>query len=199
MFVHKKKHRSGRTSVDVVDKSHGKFREIQNFGVASSDSELADLCRQASEWLRRYGGQLEMDFIDESEKRQEEEETDRVLSNIDSLLINGHRHILDQVYNSIGFNQIDDEILRHLVIARISQPMSKRATVEYLKSYFDEDIELHNIYRYMDKLYNTRREEVQKISVEHTKRILGGNVGMLYSFQRMEKAMLSLIEQIQTN
>ena len=72
MFVHKKKHRSGRTSVVVVDKSHGKFREIQNFGVASSDSEIADLCRQASEWLRRYGGQLEMDFIDESEKRQEE-------------------------------------------------------------------------------------------------------------------------------
>ena len=72
MFVHKKKHRSGRTSVVVVDKSHGKFREIKNFGVASSDSEIADLCRQASEWLRRYGGQLEMDFIDESEKRQEE-------------------------------------------------------------------------------------------------------------------------------
>ena len=60
----------------------------KNFGVASSDSEIADLCRQASEWLHRYGGQLEMDFIDESEKRQEKEETDRVLSNIDSLLIN---------------------------------------------------------------------------------------------------------------
>ena len=27
MFVDKKKHRSGRTSVVVVDKSHGKFRE----------------------------------------------------------------------------------------------------------------------------------------------------------------------------
>ena len=67
MFVHKKKHCSGRTSVVVVDKSHGKFREIKNFGEASSDSEIADLCRQASEWLRRYGGQLEMDFIDESE------------------------------------------------------------------------------------------------------------------------------------
>ena len=72
MFVHKKKHRSGRTSVVVVDKSHGKFREIKNFVVASSDSAIADLCRQAIEWLRRYGGQLEMDFIDESEKRQEE-------------------------------------------------------------------------------------------------------------------------------
>ena len=72
MFVHKKKHRSGRTSVVVVDKSHGKFREIQNFVVVSSDSEIADICSQDIEWIRRYGGQLEMDFIDESEKRQEE-------------------------------------------------------------------------------------------------------------------------------
>lgn len=39
--------------------------------------------------------------------------------------------MLDQVYDSIGFNQIDDEILRSLVITRVSQPMSKRATVEY--------------------------------------------------------------------
>ena len=77
MFVHKKKHRSGRTSVVVVDKSHGKFREIKNFGVASSDSEIADLCRQASEWLRRYGGQLEIDFIDESEKRQDNKVTSK--------------------------------------------------------------------------------------------------------------------------
>ena len=58
--------------------------------------------------------------------------------------------------------------------------MSKRATVEYLKSYFDEDFELFNIYRYLDKLYNTQRETVQRISVEHTRRILGGKVGLLF-------------------
>ena len=121
-----------------------------------------------------------MDFIDDEVKLREQEETTRVLSNIDSLLINGHRLILDQVYDSIGFNEIPDEILRNLVVARISQPMSKRATVEYLKSYFDEDFELFNIYRYLDKLYNTQRETVQRISVEHTRRILGGKVGLLF-------------------
>ena len=46
--------------------------------------------------------------------------------------------------------------------------MSKVATVEYLKSYFDEDVQLHNIYRYMDRLYNTQQEKIQKISVSHT-------------------------------
>ena len=50
--------------------------------------------------------------------------------------------------------------------------MSKVATVEYLKSYFDEVVQLHNIYRYMDRLYNTQQEKIQKISVSHTSDVL---------------------------
>lgn len=180
MFVRKKKHRSGHIGVIVVDKSNGKFREIKNFGIARTDAELDSLCLEAKQWIRKYGGQQEMDFTESDIKLNEEEETNRVLSNIDSLLINGHRIILEQVYNSIGFNQIQDPILRSLVIARISQPMSKRATVDYLKSYFDEDVNLFAIYRYMDKLYDTQKDEVQRISVEHTRKILGGNVGLMF-------------------
>ncbi len=67
-----------------------------------------------------------------------------------------------------------------MVIARLSQPMSKSATVEYLKSYFDEDLQLHKIYRYMDKLYNTQQEKIQQISVEHTRKILGGHIGLMF-------------------
>ena len=111
MFVHRKKHRSGHVSIIVMDKSSGKLREVKNFGVAKSDSEADELYFEAKQWIRRYGGQLEMDFIDDEVKLREQEETTRVLSNIDSLLINGHRLILDQVYDSIGFNEIPDEIL----------------------------------------------------------------------------------------
>lgn len=58
--------------------------------------------------------------------------------------------------------------------------MSKVATVEYLKSYFDEDIRLHNIYRYMDSLYDSQREKVQQISVAHTLKVLGGRIGLVF-------------------
>ena len=58
--------------------------------------------------------------------------------------------------------------------------MSKVATVEYLKSYFDEDVQLHNIYRYMDRLYNTQQEKIQKISVSHTLDVLGGRIGLVF-------------------
>jgi hypothetical protein len=55
--------------------------------------------------------------------------------------------ILDRVYSLIGFDSIKDDVLRQLVIARLSRPMSKKATVDYLKSYFDEDVNLSKIYR----------------------------------------------------
>lgn len=72
-----------------------------------------------------------------------------VFSHIDRTLHNTPQVILNGIYDSIGFGAIGDDILRHLVIARVCEPLSKVATVEYLKSYFDEDIRLHNIYRYM--------------------------------------------------
>jgi len=70
-----------------------------------------------------------------------------------------------------GFDAIEDDIFRQLVIARLGQPMSKSATVEYLKSHFDEDAQLHQVYRYLDMLYNTQQEKIQQISVEHTKNL----------------------------
>ena len=113
-------------------------------------------------------------------REKEVEETERFLSNIDNVLINGIQLLLDQVYDSIGFNRIPDEILRHLVIARVSQPRSKLATVDYLKSYYDEDVDLNHIYRYMDKLYNTQMELAQQISVEHTRKLFGGKIGLMF-------------------
>ena len=49
-----------------------------------------------------------------------------------------------------------------------------------MKSHFNEDTSLDQIYYYMDKLYNTQRETVQQISVEHTRRILGGKIGIVF-------------------
>ena len=178
MFVRKKTNRSGTISVVVVSKAHGKFTEVKKFGVAKSEEEADEMFRKAQSWLHTHDGQQELDF--EDRKGKEVEETERFLGNIDNVLINGTQLLLDQVYDSIGFNRIPDEILRHLVIARVSQPRSKLATVDYLKSYYDEDVDLNHIYRYMDKLYNTQMELAQQISVEHTRKLFGGKIGLMF-------------------
>lgn len=179
MFIRKKKNRSGTTSVVVVDKRNGVFREVITIGVGRENSEIDLLYQQGKKWISTHCGK--MDIFERFEKELEEKQvTEYLLSNIDNILINGTQLLLDKVYKIIGFDKIDDEILKQLVIARLSQPLSKSATVDYLKSYFDQDLQLHNIYRYLDKLHNTQQEKIQQISVEHTRRILGGKIGLMF-------------------
>ncbi|KAA6331092.1 hypothetical protein EZS27_020264 [termite gut metagenome] len=113
-------------------------------------------------------------------ERLEKEEAERVLDNIDNVLINGTQLILNHVFREVGFDKIGDEILQQPVIARLSQPASKLGTVDYLQSHFDEDVKLHKIYRYLDKLHSTQQEKIQQISVAHTRKRLGGRIGLVF-------------------
>lgn len=180
MFVRRKKNRSGSVSVVVVDKHGGKFKELHTVGIASSPEEVDELSRQGQIWIKNHLGIQELDFEGADRKLDEIAAATKFLDNVDSILLNGAKLLLDKVYDSVGFNKIPDEVLRHLVVARLCQPMSKMATVDYLKSHFDEDVDLSKIYRYLDKLYNSQQQTVQKISVEHTFSVLGGRVEMLF-------------------
>lgn len=100
--------------------------------------------------------------------------------NVSNILLNGCDLILDRTFDRIGFNRIDDEVFRKLVKARLAYPTSKAATVEYLKNHFDEDVDLSKIYRYLDKLSDHQHEIVQDISVRHTAKLFGGNIGVLF-------------------
>jgi transposase len=179
MFIRKKKNRSGTTSVVVVDKSRGSFRELVTIGVSNDSSEIESLCRQGKRWIEVHCGNPDI-FEQAAKEFEEEQVTAYLLSNIEKILINGTQLILNQVFKITGFDSINDDILKHLVIARLSQPMSKLGTVDYLKSYFDEDVQLHSIYRYLDKLYNTHQDKIQQLSVEHTRKVLGGKIGLMF-------------------
>jgi len=92
----------------------------------------------------------------------------------------GSKIYLNRIFQKIGFDAIEDKVFEQLVIARLCQPSSKSSTKEYLLSYFDEDVNLSKIYRYLDKLHNTQQDKIQEISVEHTRKILGGKIGLVF-------------------
>ena len=51
----------------------------------------------------------------------------------------------------------------------------------------------------MNKLYNTQQELVQEISVEHTRRILGGNIGIVFYDSQYEGfTMIPVVEDFVT-
>jgi len=179
MYVRKKPNRSGSTSVVIIDKSSGQTRYLKTIGVSSDEKVIEELYWQGKKWIESQSGDCDM-FLLQAKKEEEQQVTDHLLSNIENILLNGPQLILNKVYKIVGFDVIDDEILKHLVVARLCQPSSKTGTVNYLKAYFDEDLMLYKIYRYLDKLNDTQKDTVQKISVEHTREVLGGRIGLMF-------------------
>ena len=179
MFVRQKKNKSGSTSVVVVRKDKGRYKLVKTMGSSSDPQEIDNLSRQGEEWIRRKSGMADM-FTDAEGKDRERKEIERFIDSIENILVNGDSLILDRIFDRIGFDKIEDDVFRKLVVARLSCPSSKAATVEYLKNHFDEDVDLSKIYRYLDKLNHTQQEKVQDISVRHTRELLGGNIGVMF-------------------
>ncbi len=179
MYVRKKSNRSGSTSVVIVDKSSGKIHYLKTIGISSDEQEIATFFEQGKKWIDIHCGNRDM-FRELDRQREAKQVTEHLLNNIENILLNGTQLILQEVFRLIGFDSIDDDILKHLVVARLCQPSSKSGTVDYLKSYFDEDVELHKIYRYLDRLHNSLQDKIQQISVEHTRKILGGHIGLVF-------------------
>lgn len=178
MFIRRKPNKSGSYSVQILDKRDGRNRLILSMGFSRIEEGLQEMERQASDFIARHGGQGVLDFNGVTQVSPQEE-ADIFFNRIVDVRHDAPRVILSRVYDGVGFGAIGDETLRSLAIARVCEPKSKVATVEYLKRCFREDYRLHQIYRYMDTLYDAQREQIQQISVEHTRKLLGGRIGIV--------------------
>ena len=105
MFIRKKKNRSGTTSVVVVDKHSGVYREIHTIGVGTDQKEIESLCLVGLRWIESCSGNR--DIFEIHEKALEEKQIiEYLLSNVENVLINGTQLILNQVFKIIGFDAI---------------------------------------------------------------------------------------------
>ena len=79
MFVRRKKNKSGVISVQVIDKSTGKYKLIKTIGSSSDGLEIEKLIKHANQWIKDYTGVLELDFSDELKT------TNQILDGIEQL------------------------------------------------------------------------------------------------------------------
>lgn len=121
LCLRRRKNRSGSVSIVVVDKSCGKYKEVKNFGVVSTDDNVNALYKEVREWIQQYADQQTIDF-DGFHKMGKD--INLALSCINKFLLNALQRLFGKVYDDIGFNCIEDDILRHLGIARICDKAS---------------------------------------------------------------------------
>ena len=176
MFVRSKSNKSGSVSVQIIDKSSGKYVLHQTVGSSKDPIEIDYFINKAHQLLKTIGGQSLIPF----DKKEELAFVDTFVNSLDAMHLIGPELLLGEIFDAIGFGSIPDKLFRHLVIARIVYPVSKLKTPDYLFKYKGVDLSVYSIYRYLDKLHDHQIAQIKEISLQHTLKILGGTLSVVF-------------------
>lgn len=178
MYVKRRKNASGSTSIQVIKKIKGKTQLVKTIGSSKSEERIKELELEAKDFISEQREQLELDLY---------------LSNTDTAIRNyfsegnkltvyakGPELVLGKIFDEIGFNCIKEELFRQLVLARLTYPVSKLKTTEYLLVHQKKEVEVSSIYRFLDRFHKNNKEQVEKIAFEHTRKILSGKITVVF-------------------
>ena len=177
MFIRKNRNRSGSISIQISYKDNRTNKIIKTVGVAKNKREEELLLLIARTELERLQGMQSL-FV---------EHDDLVVDNFvdsianDHLQIVGSELILGKIYEKIGFpNDGSCKYFRNLVLCRLVYPGSKLKTSEYFQRHLNLDVSVYSIYRFLDELESGLKPHVEQITFEHTKKILRGNISVVF-------------------
>jgi transposase len=177
MFIRKNKNRSGSYSIQVIQKIRGKNKVVKSFGAAKDPSRIDMLIKEAELFIERKKGLVSL-FSSE-----EDSLIDAFVNSLssDDLRIVGPKLVLENIYDQIGYGKItDDDLFMHLVICRIVSPGSKLQTVQYMQRHYRKLVSEQTVYRYLDQIEEHLKPKVERTTYEHSKKILGGTVGVVF-------------------
>lgn len=171
MFIRKNKNRSGTVSVQIVKKDAGRYRVVKTLGSSGDPDEIMRLELEAKHHIERPEGQGRL-FAVETKESHAVKTFIHSLRNAQVRTV-GPELIFGTLFDRMGFGIIDEEIFRHITIARLAFPRSKLKTADYLRRFSGKKIEVSQIYRFLDTLNKEHKEKVERIAYEHTQKTLG--------------------------
>src|SRR5210317_934743 len=118
MFVRKKKNKSGVISIQIIDKSSGRYKVLKTIGSSKDPGHIMQLFRKGKEFIKNYKGQQSLNYPEQDLK-------ELVKSSIRGINIEGPSLLLGRIYSEIGFDRIGGGLLKQLVLIRLTHPASK--------------------------------------------------------------------------
>lgn len=176
MYVRKLKNRSGSTSVQIINKVRGRYKVVKSMGSATTQQKIKKLVTLANQEIEKLTQQSSL-FLSEKDDLVEQAFASLSNSNIQTI---GPELIFGSIFDHIGFNKIQQELFRHLVVARLAFPLSKLKTTEYLYRYQGKSLDTDTVYRFMDKLNSKLKAKVEQIAYNHTLNLLGKNISVVF-------------------
>jgi transposase len=204
MYIRVKTSNNNRTTfVQIVQsvRAAGRVsqRIVRYIGVAKDDSELeklkilAELIRLK---LKARGQQYlfkpeEVTSLKKPDTTYESSDYNVNLGNLveEQRLVAGIHEAYGKLFDDLGYGKVTSspsrnkmmaEVFKNIVLARIANPASKRASVLRLEEDFGLTINLDRVYRMMDKLDKPEIERLKKITYENTLGLLGQKINVIF-------------------
>ena len=197
---------SPQKSVQIVasvrDGNKVRQKIMRHVCVAQNDAELAQL-KELAEFIKTQmeeEHQPQLFPADEVAKqviaakkmgttRDEELTVDLKQLHETQRTITGIHEVYGEIYQQIGFDRLwgqssrffaRKEILKHITLARIAQPDSKRAGIAALERDFGIKIPLTSVYRMMDNLDDKAIDFIQGVALSAAQQMLGESLDVLF-------------------
>lgn len=139
-FIRKVKTASGATAVQIAHKRYGRIVNIEHIGSAHTDDDLKTLLSLAHE--RLLAGQKLL-FPEHSSPL-----TVQLKKSVSQLLL----EVLLQLYSSLGFTTLNDDMFAYLCVARLVEPTSKLDSIRVLSELGIPTIDKNRVYRCLKQI-----------------------------------------------
>jgi len=204
MFVRVKTSNNNRTTfVQIVQsiRAAGKItqRIVRHIGVAKDETELEKLkilAQSIKEKLEVRGQQYlfkpeEVTNLKKPDTVYDSQDYSVNLINLieEQRLVAGIHEAYGKLFDDLGYakvisypsrNKMIVDVFKNIVLARIANPVSKRASVLKLEEDFGLTINLDRVYRMMDKLDISAIERLKKITYENTLGLTGQKINVIF-------------------
>ena len=205
MFIRRKKMANNRTKIQIVKsiRSGDKIRQkvLRHVGTARDDNELAlfeAMARSIKDELELESkGQQTLfnlreytELVDLSRQAEENPVPDDVKLNRcreEGRAPVGVRDLFGTLYHRMGWDHVvgssrpgSNRMIKEMVMARIAQPLSKRASVRDLSEHSAIALNLDMVYRSMDYLDDDRIAAIGERSMAKAKTLLPGPITALF-------------------
>ena len=172
---------------------------IRHLGVAHNDEEVCKL-KELGQWIiseQICKKSLPLYTVEELTKvriKSQKEKEEKLLVNLRNLReekkVNiGIEQVYGKLFDELGFIQSFEnpsrkrsqiKVLKDIVLARLSNPVSKRKSQEILETEHGKKYSLDKIYRMLEKLDDQTIERIKNISSENTKKLFKEKLDVMF-------------------
>jgi transposase len=173
MFIRQRKNPSGSISIQIIDKSHGKYKVVETIACVKGEKELDFYLEKAKLRLKQFNPDL-FDMVEFNEKKH------RFIGiKNKEIRVVGPDIIFGYIMEYIGCDKVlnrlkEKELFKQLVLSRIVDPGSKLNLIDYLYIYKHQVLDKNEIYRFLDKLSLNLKEKIEQCIFEYTSKVTGG-------------------------